>query len=103
MLLSAMLFIVGLFLLAYGSDRLVFSAAVLSRMLGISPLVIGGGYYRARHFAARDYPVFFSFAAGITRVSGRTCARVEYHQCLADLRHCTRFTSPLASFSTVKT
>ncbi|MBT0719757.1 calcium/sodium antiporter [Rosenbergiella collisarenosi] len=42
MLLSAMLFIVGLFLLAYGSDRLVFSAAVLSRMLGISPLVIGG-------------------------------------------------------------
>ncbi|WP_241573458.1 calcium/sodium antiporter [Rosenbergiella nectarea] len=42
MLISAMLFIVGLFLLAYGSDRLVFSAAVLSRMLGISPLIIGG-------------------------------------------------------------
>ena len=42
MLISAMLFIVGLLLLAYGSDRLVFSAAVLSRMVGISPLIIGG-------------------------------------------------------------
>lgn len=42
MLISAMLFIVGLILLAYGSDRLVFSAAMLSRMMGISPLIIGG-------------------------------------------------------------
>lgn len=42
MFISALLLVVGLFLLAYGSDRLVFSAAILSRMIGISPLIIGG-------------------------------------------------------------
>jgi cation:H+ antiporter len=37
---TALLFI-GLILLAYGADRLVFSAAILSRSFGIPPLIIG--------------------------------------------------------------
>ncbi|MBK4785628.1 MAG: calcium/sodium antiporter [Pantoea sp. Pent] len=37
---TALLFI-GLILLAYGADRLVFSAAILCRSLGIPPLIIG--------------------------------------------------------------
>ncbi len=41
MFISTLLLIVGLFLLAYGSDRLVFSAAIISRLAGISPLIIG--------------------------------------------------------------
>ena len=37
---TALLFI-GLILLAYGADRLVFSAAILCRSFGIPPLIIG--------------------------------------------------------------
>ena len=37
---TALLFI-GLLLLVYGADRLVFSAAILSRSFGIPPLIIG--------------------------------------------------------------
>ncbi len=41
MLLAIMLLIVGLILLAYGADRLVYGASVLSRSLGVPPLIIG--------------------------------------------------------------
>lgn len=41
MLLIATLLIIGVILLAYGADRLIFAAAILCRSLGISPLVIG--------------------------------------------------------------
>lgn len=41
MLLAIVLLVIGLILLAYGADRLVFSATILCRSLGIPPLVIG--------------------------------------------------------------
>ena len=41
MFLAIMLLIVGLFLLVYGADRLVYGAAVISRSLGVPPLIIG--------------------------------------------------------------
>ena len=41
MFLAIALLIVGLFLLVYGADRLVYGAAVISRSLGIPPLIIG--------------------------------------------------------------
>lgn len=41
MLLAAALLVIGLILLVYGADRLVFSAAILCRSLGIPPLIIG--------------------------------------------------------------
>lgn len=41
MLVATALLVIGLILLVYGADRLVFSAAILSRSLGIPPLIIG--------------------------------------------------------------
>ncbi|QWA11810.1 calcium/sodium antiporter [Sodalis ligni] len=41
MFLTTSLLIIGLILLVYGADRLVYSAAVLSRSLGIAPWLIG--------------------------------------------------------------
>ena len=41
MFLAITLFIVGLCLLVYGADRLVYGAAVISRSLGVPPLIIG--------------------------------------------------------------
>lgn len=41
MLFATSLFIIGLILLVYGADRLVYSAAVLSRSLGVAPWLIG--------------------------------------------------------------
>jgi len=41
MFVASALLIVGLILLAYGADRLVFSAAILCRSFGIPPLIIG--------------------------------------------------------------
>ncbi|MFZ4833251.1 calcium/sodium antiporter [Rouxiella sp. Mn2063] len=41
MLLASVLMIVGLFLLVYAADRLVYGAAVLASSMGIPPLIIG--------------------------------------------------------------
>jgi len=41
MLVATALLIIGLVLLVYGADRLVFSAAILCRAVGIPPLIIG--------------------------------------------------------------
>lgn len=41
MFFAIALLIVGLFLLVYGADRLVYGAAVISRSLGVPPLIIG--------------------------------------------------------------
>ncbi|MEB6334186.1 calcium/sodium antiporter [Serratia rhizosphaerae] len=41
MFLAIALFIVGLFLLVYGADRLVYGAAVIARSLSVPPLIIG--------------------------------------------------------------
>lgn len=41
MLFAISLLVVGLILLVYGADRLVYSAAVISRSLGIAPWLIG--------------------------------------------------------------
>jgi len=41
MLLAMALLIIGLLLVVYGADRLVFSAAILFRSIGCSPLIIG--------------------------------------------------------------
>ncbi|SFN26395.1 cation:H+ antiporter [Izhakiella capsodis] len=41
MLVATTLLVIGLVLLAYGADRLVFSASILCRSLGIPPLIIG--------------------------------------------------------------
>ncbi|CAK9883692.1 MAG: Inner membrane protein YrbG [Candidatus Erwinia impunctatus] len=41
MLVATVLFIIGSILLAYGADRLVFSAAILGRRIGIPPFIIG--------------------------------------------------------------
>lgn len=41
MLLAMALLIIGLLLVVYGADRLVFSAAILCRSIGIPPLIIG--------------------------------------------------------------
>ncbi|MCK8387224.1 calcium/sodium antiporter, partial [Erwinia amylovora] len=41
MLVATALLIIGLVVLVYGADRLVFSAAILCRSLGIPPLIIG--------------------------------------------------------------
>lgn len=41
MLLATALLIIGLLLVAYSADRLVYSASILCRALGISPLMIG--------------------------------------------------------------
>ncbi|KAF0860557.1 MAG: calcium/sodium antiporter [Mixta calida] len=41
MLLATALLVIGLVLLVYGADRLVFSAAILCRSLGIPPIIIG--------------------------------------------------------------
>ncbi|WP_413483440.1 calcium/sodium antiporter [Morganella psychrotolerans] len=41
MLLSCILLLIGLILLVYASDRIVYSAAIFSRALGISPFIIG--------------------------------------------------------------
>lgn len=41
MLVATALLIIGLVLLVYGADRLVFSAAILCRSFGVPPLIIG--------------------------------------------------------------
>lgn len=41
MLVATALLFIGLVLLVYGADRLVFSAAILCRALGVPPLIIG--------------------------------------------------------------
>jgi len=41
MLLAMALLIIGLLLVVYGADRLVFSSAILCRSIGIPPLIIG--------------------------------------------------------------
>ena len=41
MLLATALLVIGLLLVVYGSDRLVFAASILCRTIGIPPLVIG--------------------------------------------------------------
>lgn len=41
MLFATVLLVVGLVLLVYGADRLVYGAAILARVLGFPPLVIG--------------------------------------------------------------
>jgi len=41
MLVATALLIIGLVLLVYGADRLVFSAALLCRSVGVPPLIIG--------------------------------------------------------------
>jgi cation:H+ antiporter len=41
MFLAFVLMIVGLFLMVYAADRLVYSAAILARSLGVPPLIIG--------------------------------------------------------------
>ncbi|HEY3982993.1 calcium/sodium antiporter [Cedecea sp.] len=41
MLLATALLIIGLLLVVYGADRLVFAAAILCRSIGIPPLIIG--------------------------------------------------------------
>lgn len=41
MFVAIALLIIGLILLAYGADRLVFSASILCRSLGMPPLIIG--------------------------------------------------------------
>lgn len=41
MFVASALLIIGLILLAYGADRLVFSASILCRAFGIPPLIIG--------------------------------------------------------------
>ncbi|HAP82427.1 MAG TPA: calcium/sodium antiporter, partial [Enterobacteriaceae bacterium] len=41
MLLATMLLIIGLFLVVYSADRLVFAASLLCRTINISPLVVG--------------------------------------------------------------
>lgn len=41
MLLATALLIIGLLLVVYGADRLVFAASILCRNLGIPPLIIG--------------------------------------------------------------
>lgn len=41
MLLTCILLLIGLILLVYASDRIVYSAAIFSRALGISPFIIG--------------------------------------------------------------
>ena len=41
MLLATALLIIGLLLVVYSADRLVYSASILCRALGIPPLIIG--------------------------------------------------------------
>ena len=41
MLLATALLIIGLLLVVYSADRLVFSASILCRLLGVPPLIIG--------------------------------------------------------------
>lgn len=41
MLLATALLIIGLLLVVYSADRLVYAASILCRMLGIPPLIIG--------------------------------------------------------------
>ncbi len=41
MFLAIMLLVIGLVLLVYGADRLVYGASVLSRFLGVPPVIIG--------------------------------------------------------------
>ncbi|VTR55375.1 Inner membrane protein yrbG [Serratia fonticola] len=53
MFLAIVLLIVGLFLLVYGADRLVYGAAVISRSLGVPPLIIGMTIVGIGHFVAR--------------------------------------------------
>lgn len=41
MLLATALLIIGLLLVVYGADRLVFAASIICRTLGVPPLIIG--------------------------------------------------------------
>ncbi|MCA1921436.1 MAG: calcium/sodium antiporter, partial [Buttiauxella noackiae] len=41
MLLATALLIIGLLLVVYGADRLVFAASILCRSFGVPPLLIG--------------------------------------------------------------
>lgn len=41
MLLATALLIIGLLLVVYGADRLVFAASILSQSLGVPPLIVG--------------------------------------------------------------
>ena len=41
MLLATALLIIGLLLVVYSADRLVYAASILCRMIGIPPLIIG--------------------------------------------------------------
>lgn len=41
MLLATALLIIGLLLVVYGADRLVFAASILCRNVGIPPIIIG--------------------------------------------------------------
>lgn len=41
MLLATALLIIGLLLVVYSADRLVFAASILCRLIGVPPIVIG--------------------------------------------------------------
>ncbi|STV09516.1 inner membrane protein YrbG [Klebsiella pneumoniae subsp. ozaenae] len=49
MLLATALLIIGLLLVVYSADRLVYAASILCRMLGIPPLIIGMTVVQYRH------------------------------------------------------
>lgn len=53
MLLATALLIVGLLLVVYSADRLVFAASILCRTFGIPPLIIGILVHRYQKSSSR--------------------------------------------------
>lgn len=49
-----LLFILGLFLICFGGDKLVDSSVALAKKIGIPQIVVGGNHCEHRYDAARN-------------------------------------------------
>lgn len=85
MLLATALLIIGLLLVVYSADRLVYAASILCRMLGILPDYWHDSSQHRYQFAGSDC-FRRRFPAWANRSGDRHRSRIEYHQYPADPR-----------------
>lgn len=85
MLLATALLIVGLLLVVYSADRLVFAASILCRTFGIPPLIIGMTVV-SMYIVTRSHRLACRVSARTTRFSRWYSPRLKHYQYIADPR-----------------
>ena len=69
MLMTVVLFVIGLLLIMFGGDRFVDAAVEISRKLGIPQLVVGCHHRQPGNDAAGDPRIHHSSAAGSSDIA----------------------------------